>query len=349
MSITREGYPSSFDVEARINQIPLEAMIEAVPTEWSATPLGLTTDAHVIKSQSEFYGQELPTRAQAYPDGMPPAVVDLLHTVIDGVRHRRGVENGASYGTASWPLLMSPELSSLHEAAISGRANALGLFVLGHVLDMPSIELGKITFEGHLWPKLREETKALFHFVNPDASWVSDTLDKGPRFGVATPMYNDEGDRQTVMDEPLQALMVRARKYRGELTPKARIREVVTFLIRIDEESGFDQSVAKQLQEVYNPRLASYATLGRVASLESFRQSLHDSIASDSEPVPAWAIPLTNTVYAYDPTWQARHPKPSQLAPDTEVWTEHLEQIHTNQQALFARQERLRAGGWLNK
>ena len=350
MSITREGYPSSFDVEARINQIPLEAMIEAVPTDWSATPLGLLCDAHVIKSQEQFYGNELPERAKPYEAGAPPAVVELLHDVIQGVHNRRGLGNGQSYAQATEPQQAPDFFNDLRTAAYEGRANALGLFVVGHLLDMPSIEIGKITFAGHLWTNLRGEAKAMFRFINPGAKWVANALDKEPRFGLATPMMSSVASGQIVLpkdDEPLQAVTVRARKFRGELTPQARVREVVNFLIRLDPESGFDQTVAKQLQDTYKSYLAAEATLGRAACLADFRQSLRSSIASDSEPIPTWAIPLTSTMYVYDPTWGARHPEPSQRVPDTQVWTEHLEQIRTDQQAVLARQERLRAGGWL--
>lgn len=351
MSITREGYPLSFDVEAQISQIPLEAMIEAEPTEWSATPLGLLSDAHVIASQEKFYDVELPKRAELYEAGAPPAVVDLLHMAIQGVHQRRGLGNGLSYSQATEPQQAPDYFNDLRAAAYQGQANALGLFVLGHLLDVPSIELGKITFAGHLWPNLRGEAKAMFRFINPGAKWVADTLDKEPRFGLATPMMRSESDGRIIVpgdDEPLQAVTVRARKFRGELTPQAHVREVVNLLIRLDPESGFDQTVAKQLQESYKPYLAAEATLGRAACLADFRQSLRNSIASDSEPIPTWAIPLTSTVYVYDPTWPARHPRPSQREPDTQVWMEHLEQIRTDQQAVLARQERLQAGGWLN-
>lgn len=341
MSITREGSPSSFDVEARIAELPLEAMVYDTPTAWAPTPIGLFSDPHVQASQADFYDHELPRRAAPYVSRMSASEAELLHITIVGVRNRRGLGNSLSYSQATEPAEAPDYFDDLRAAALAGRANALGMLVLGHWLDMPSIETGKITFDGESWKYLRAENKAVFDLINPEAEWVADTLDKEPRFGLAAPILN--GD---YCGEPIRAVTVRARKYRGALTPRARMREVDNFAIHINPSAGFDADIAEEIQRVYRPDLSPAETLGRIASLESFRYSLRSSIADDSEPMPSWVTPLTATSYVFDPTWQERHPDPNELRANPAIWLPHLAEIEQRQLKIEARKAKLAARGW---
>jgi len=200
---------------------------------------------------------------------------------------------------------------TLEQAAMEGRANALGLLTLGHILDMPSIEVAKTTFQGDLWPSARQEVAESMTTRNPESVWVRDSLDKMPRFGRAARKilsYTIEGVPAERSDE-LLGFTVRARKYRGQVSERMHVREVISAIIRIDEASGFDQDIARSLQEVYNPHLAPHDTLGSSPRTAAFRNMLHTTIEMDDIPFEKWAIPITSTIYAFDPTWSARHNK----------------------------------------
>lgn len=313
--------------------------ITETQTPWSATPLGLTTDTHMNKgAQDTFYDVDLPQRAKEYlSDETPLEIVRLCFDSLDAVRHRRGILNAASYAQRDPTRPTDETIREIEQAAFESLATPLGLFKLIPGLHIPSIELVKVTFSGHLWPAMRTDVRNSMEAFDEDMEWVDSTLDKPIKMGRVAHDENS-GD--------LSGFIVRARKMRGH-TGKLLVREVVSALVRIDERSGFEQNAANTLRQNYDSEYSLEQFLKNERTKPIIRELQHH-VADDTEPFPSWAIPLTSTSYAFDPDWQHHEPPEEQPVLTT------LEEHRLFLQAEEERRKALRClpsggGGWVQR
>ena len=150
---------------------------------------------------------------------------------------------------------------------------------------------------------------------------------------------------------PLLGFYVRFRKYRGAINESTHLREVQSYVIRTDEASGFDQNVAKILTGLCNPQQhleASFDSVRTMASMikanrglaynmmlevmggdeletrrklaavsiaDAFLTRLNNEVQNDTLEHREWAVPLTQTTYAFDPFW-GQTPEQRQLFED---------------------------------
>ena len=316
-----EALPSFFAYES----------LDSVP-DWGATPLGLTNDPRIQALQEErFYGQDLIQRAEQYLSGAPESITQLCGVTLEGVNHRRGIENSGSYGfrnPVESNLLEEDKkiILDIESAAIEGRATPLGLLTLQRTLDLPSIELAKTTFKGEMWPVARQNVREAMDVITQESVWVESSLDKLPRIGL-TAFGNKYDEQGNIIDKELHGFTVRARKYRGVIDEQTHVREVMSMIVRTDPGSGFEEwfresnpyiphsiSIDQLLRRKINPDLAPHETLGAYRAL---MDTLHTALEDDSLPFPKWIIPVTSTIYAYNPAHKkntTKHPAENRLS-----------------------------------
>lgn len=291
---------------------------------WNATPFALTTDPDLNSITRNLPGK-IAERTHEYVDeNTPEPVHDLLQFALQVADTRRGIKNHDSYhtrlkqlnpnfheyaaydaatnthrqiadaySTEHMPLssYVRPGLMPLEEAARTGRITPKGALFLQRELDLTSIELAKTTLAGHEWETARMATRIGMVALGGRDTWVEDIIDNGPTIGIAatTGGVSEAGE--------LLALTVRARKFRGEIDEQTRVREVFSLIVRVDEESGFDQNLAKELHRSHDAGTAPRYTIGKN---ETFAALMREVILDDTTEMPSWVIPVTSTIYAYD-------------------------------------------------
>ncbi len=333
------GNPRASDrVEYAVSDAYVQDIVD-VQRPWSATPLGLTTDNHMNKGEQDtFYDVDLPRRAKEYlSDETPPEIVRLCLDSLDAVRHRRGILNADSYAQRDTTKVTDDAIRKIEEAAFESLATPSGLVKLIRGLHIPSIELAKITFSGHAWPEMRADVKTSMEAYDDNTEWINSTLDKPLKIGLGA--HNEQTD-------VLTGFIIRARKTRGH-TGALRVREVVSALIRIDEQSGFEEKDAEILLKNHSNSYSLEQFL-KNENTKPIMDDLQHQIADDTAPFPSWAIPLTSTSYAYDPTWQFHGP-PEEL-PIVTTLEEHRQLLRADEE----RRTTLRrlpagGGGWVQR
>lgn len=298
---------------------------------FASTPVGMASDPNIRAVFDRNFAPERQARVARYVgDAMPGQVVDLLTNNLFHVDHRRGMLNADSLASCSNQGEIPSHLARLEHYARVGGATPAGSLLYASEKGMPSIELTKVTLLGTAWQAARNAVASgMAAFSGTSGEWKSNgAIDKGPKLGLAA--YGENGE--------ILAVTVRARKDRGTAGGRWQVREMQSYIVRVDADSGIDPEITQALQLFAGPertlaftqalvqqineasahgdvsglKKAAYVVFGNrseaavnrivkaAATVSAFERVVHGEIERDTLELRDWAIPVTQTIYAHD-------------------------------------------------
>lgn len=285
--------PRESDPELSINP----ETTEPAPLTWGATPLQVYGRTDIQRQQQNVYDALLKRTSEDLPFEVPESLKAFIDGMFMARFHERSMKNYESHESRLKKDIdnIDIEFLGIYERAKEGLATPSELLAVRREFGMRSIELAKVT---HPYGK---EIK----FLEPmRRAVVKGILENG---GI---IYDP---RETQKFKLLQSDIITAtsqapssvqygfsmtrKRLIGEIDDDTRIYERSSFIVRIDEASGFDQALAREMHNVpviNNPLWAKeFFEAGRLD------ETIPYLLEHNEYQI---AIPLSTTTYAYNMT-----------------------------------------------
>lgn len=306
------------NVDLFVIETPLEPGVILTPPG-AATPL-LNVHSPELLPHFDYntpWTERLPEAVVPYLNNAPAETIAFAEIVYSGVIQRLGIRNTESLHGIDPSLSVPENIGRIVQKAKYGSAEADELVTMMHGLGMQSVELSKVIFDGSVWNPALSHVRNRVLEQSPSMLWETEIVDKPAMIGdVAVARDSEEQD--------LQAFAVRARLWRGSIDSNTNIRHVISLIARIDENSGFDNWFADKyparysqetpfsavIKQQYDPRNSAQSTIGKNQRLMS---AINDFITSDFSELPSWLVPVSSTIYAYNPHQVKSEPKPQPI------------------------------------
>lgn len=289
--------------------------------DWGATPLNTYHDPRLISHQEQVR-DELEKRSLDVPPEVgyiPPEIQQYVAQNFMSRFNGRTMANIDNFSRRLRPNLVEFDIEDrmVLAKAMWGQANPAELLHVRCVFGMASVELGCLS---HPYGVLTDQDKlddmrgsvkeAILMFGGElavremDAAQgnfedLEEGLDGRDVFAVKQADNTYYGGDHI---HHLQKVVLVTRKRNLGLLPDGSIvRERSSFIVRVDEESGFDQELAAKMRKVkltYNDR-----AMERLAKIGNIDQVLPPMIANREFGT---VIPLSTTVYAFNRVTDAR-------------------------------------------
>lgn len=329
------------NVDPFVIETPLEPGAILTPPG-AATPL-LNVHSPELLPHFDYntpWTERLPEAVVPYLYNAPAETIAFAEIVYSGVIQRLGIRNTESLHGIDPSLSVPKNIGRIVQKAAYGSAEADELVTMMHGLGMQSIELSKVIFDGSVWNPALLHVRDRVLEQSPSMLWETEIVDKPAMIGdVAVARDSEEQD--------LLAFAVRARLWRGSIDSNTNIRHVISLIARIDENSGFDNWFAEKyparysqetpfsavIRQQYDPRNSAQSTIGKNQKLMT---AINDFITSDFSDLPSWLVPVSSTIYAYNP-----HKIKSETRPQPIDVKEALNYVAAIDAAVDAARERL--------
>lgn len=253
---------------------------------WGATPLEFNTRQPLVFD-------ELCDRIESIaPGGTPAEVKDYVLKHFMSRFYRRQDRNHQSYEDRAVDIetLDQDSLMSL-ECALQGEETPSRLLELGKTLGMPSIELARLTHPFGTHMETLEEMRDAVDYAVESKGGKLYRHDEFTTYGI-----DGAHIRSNTADNIEAGFLMKRKRVVGKLPDGTVIMERSSFVLRIDEDGQIDQSLAAKMRKVKIDKNPDWAEeIMKAGNLQELVPSLLDSNDFDI------AIPLSTTVYAYNP------------------------------------------------
>jgi hypothetical protein len=266
--------------------------------EWGASPLNAFHDPELWESQEQVK-RELEERTLFVPDSLTDIPDDIQEYVNSSFVVRFTNRLMANYDNFSLRLVKSYEefsqddqeaLVTLEERAIRGKASPAELLYFRQLTGIASIELGCLTHPYGNSIELLDEMRAS---VTEAATMLGGELLDTPDV-LAVKQADNVYLRQPEAFVKDSILMTRKRDL-AELPDGSIVRERSSFVVRIDEQSGFSQRRAQSIRKI--PLFANPNWRKHLAIAGDLDNTVPPFLESNDFKV---AIPLSTTIYAFN-------------------------------------------------
>jgi hypothetical protein len=175
-------------------------------------------------------------------------------------------------------------------AAIDGSSNPNDLLKLREKLDMPSIELARLTHPyGTHMETLDEMRQAIDFAIESNGGELIDD-DSMTTYGVDGGHIRDKGENIEL------GFLMKRKRVRGILPDGTVIIERSTFVLRVDKESRLDQDIARQFRSIKIDKNPDWNK--QVMEVINAYNLMPKLLSNDEFDI---AIPLSTTTYAFNP------------------------------------------------
>ncbi|GEM_PF-1824531 len=175
-------------------------------------------------------------------------------------------------------------------AAMSGISNPNDLLVLREKLDMPSIELARLTHPYGTHMETLEDMRQAVDFAIEANGGRIIRDDSMTTFGVDGGHIQDKGENIEL------GFLMKRKRVRGILPDGTVIIERSTFVLRVDKESPLDQDVAQLFRDIKIDKNPDWGKqVMEIINANNLIPGLLDSNEFET------AIPLSTTTYAFNP------------------------------------------------
>lgn len=259
--------------------------IAGVYRAWEPTP-GNPRHPSVIERQDASRRQARTILEEYQPKYLSEELLSFVELFYYSREANRNVKNIDSYRCAQMPLENienDPILSRIHEEAMVGRASAYDLLYYMHQVDMPSIELAKLT---HIYGYRLEHLPAMrVEIVKAIVNHGGEVTQDKEVFEII------DSDRSITMTSTPKHGIAMKRKRRIGIVKDMVVFERLSFVVRIDDESKLSSDVTSVIKKT------------EVKSDESRQSLLHSGLEDEVKLLLAnddleTIIPLSTTTYA---------------------------------------------------
>lgn len=255
---------------------------------WGATPL------YINSKQMDVY-RILNKRIQrSAPKSTPGDVKEFVSQHFMSRFFQRQDRNDKSFNDRG--LIVIENLDEQYEeilcAAIDGSSNPNDLLKLREKLDMPSIELARLTHPyGTHMETLDEMRQAIDFAIESNGGELIDD-DSMTTYGVDGAHIRDKGENIEL------GFLMKRKRVRGILRVPDRtvVMERSTFVLRVDEESRLDQDIARQFRSIKIDKNPDWNK--QVMEVINANNLMPELLINNEFDI---AIPLSTTTYAYNP------------------------------------------------
>lgn len=263
------------------------------PETWAASPIDLYGRESVKKQQLRV-GNLLMKRAEdaCKKLGLGPELTDAI--VVSSIQrfHYESTINHCNYSDRLFETPgedMELEFPGSYERAMKGTATPHDLLPVRSVLGMPSIELAKLSHIGGIGiDDLDVMRRSVHEAVTAQGGVMYDDEDVET---TLSPLTSD--GLMFFESRTASAIVMNRKRVLGEMPDGTSIREKSQFILRIDEQSGFDQSIASEIRNYVIEDGRSW--LNHIKSIPGFEEAVLDFLKQDDFKS---AIPLVTTTYA---------------------------------------------------
>lgn len=251
---------------------------------WGATPLDFNADQMVVL---DVLKKRIHDSA---PESTPEDVKEFVLIHFMSRFFQRQARNNKSYSDRRSTVI--EDLDQRHHeilcAALVGTSNPNDLLILRKKLDMPSIELARLTHPyGTHMETLGEMRQAIdFAIINNGGDLNDD--DQMTKYDVDGSHIHDIGENIEV------GFLMKRKRVRGILPDGTEIIERSTFVLRVDKESRLNQDIAQQFREIKIDKNPDWEK--QVMEIINANNLLPDLLSNNEFDI---AIPLSTTTYAF--------------------------------------------------
>lgn len=254
---------------------------------WGATPL------HFSSNQMVIYHELKQRIHNSAPESTPDDVKEFVLQHFMSRFFQRQDRNAKSFEDRN-PGIDINNLEKPHQdilmAAIEGMSNPNDLLKLLTTLDMPSIELARLTHSyGQHMETLGDMRQAIdFAIENNGGRIIED--DSMTTYGVDGGHIRDKGENIEI------GFLMKRKRVRGILPDGTVVIERSTFVLRVDKESPLDQDIARQFRGIKIDKNPDWNK--QVMEIIEANNLIPRVLVNDEFDI---AIPLSTTTYAFNP------------------------------------------------
>lgn len=253
---------------------------------WGATPLKF--NAEQIQVYNSLYQRIQDSATESTPDQVKEFVLQHFMSRF----FQRQDRNTKSFVDRRSVVIenLDDEYQSILAEAIDGVSNPNDLLKLRHELDMPSIELGRLTHPyGKNMETLPDMRQAVDYAIEQQGGVLIDD-DSLTTYDVDGAHIQDKGPT-------LQCgFLMKRKRVRGLLPDGTVVMERSTFVLRVDIDSPLDQNIASKFREIRTYKNPFWDKMAmEIINANNLLPALLDEDKFDI------AIPLSTTVYAFNP------------------------------------------------
>ncbi len=254
---------------------------------WGATPLNVNARQlevfHLLKKRIK----------RSAPEFTPDAVKEFVLQHFMSRFFERQDRNAKSFEDRDPNILVDDLDEQAQDAlidAICGTSNPNDLLKTRENLDMPSIELARLTHPyGRRMKTLGDMRQAVDFAIEANNGRLIDD-DSMTTFGVDGGHIRDKGENIEL------GFLMKRKRVRGILPDGTVIIERSTFVLRVDDASPLDQDIASQFRDIKIDKNPDWNK--QVMEVINANNLLPDLLENNMFNI---AIPLSTTTYAFNP------------------------------------------------
>lgn len=277
---------------------PLEritAIRRGDPMTWGPTPLNPFYDK-VLLQQSKTQDKLHRLTTEDVPETTPEHIASYVSGVFLSRFHGRGMANYDNCMTAlemdTLEYAEDPRIRDMYDRCLKGQANPAELLYVRNQGVMRSVELGCVS---HPYGKHMEHLYTMRDVINETVALYGGRFGSGEKYSVKSFDVSVQGLSNSVALG--DAFMMTRKRDIAVLPDDTHIRERSSFIVRTDPQSNFDQRLAFAMHHV--TIRGNDAWEKQVCQAGHLEEVIPPLLENDDYLT---AIPLSTTVYAYNPT-----------------------------------------------
>ena len=256
---------------------------------WGATPLNFDG---FNNNQMVVYNALTRRIQKSAPESTPDNVKEFMLQHFRSRFFERQNRNAESFNHR-YPLVIDDldgQYGEILGAAINATSNPNDLIKLREKLNMPSIELARLTHPYGMHMETLDEMRIAVDFAIENNGGRLIENDSMTTFGVDGSHIRNKGENIEL------GFLMKRKRVRGVLPDGTVIIERSTFVLRVDDESLLSQDIAKQFRSIKIDKNPDWnKQVMEIIAAHNLIPGLLDDNQFDI------AIPLSTTTYAYNP------------------------------------------------
>lgn len=267
------------------------------PETWAASPIDLYRNDE-IRQQQLSVGRLLVERAEEAGEvlGLSKGLSEAISVSTIQRFHYESTLNLCNYTDRLNEVPedidnMSLEFLGSYERSMNGTATPYDLLQVRSSLGMASIELAKLSHVGGIGI---DDLDVMRQSVRSGVSELGGVMYDEDDVEVSLSLISNDS-LMLGAENGLNAITMTRKRLIGEMEDGTSIREKSQFVLRIDEESGFDQKVAARIRSFEIKDGETWRS--HIVGISGFEDAVMEALEKDRYEV---AIPLVTTIYGYN-------------------------------------------------